>query len=98
VLTINEELNNNGIFIFKKYDKVEIVTISDKSLRHVFKINGQTNITGYAKNDFEDETDPIHLMSSQYGNMLLMKVACLIAKNPELVQDCKIANVKVVNP
>ena len=98
VLTINEELNNNGIFIFKKYDKVEIVTISDKSLRHVFKINGQTNITGYAKNDFEDETDPIHLMSSQYGNMLLMKVACLIAKNPELVKDCKIANVKVVNP
>ena len=97
-LTINEELNNNGIFIFAKNDKVEIVTLSDKSLHHIFRINGQANIAGYAKMDNEDETDPINLMNSQYGNMLLMKIACLIAKNPELLQDRSITNVKVLNP
>jgi hypothetical protein len=30
--------------------------------------------------------------------MLLMKVACLIAMNPELVKDAQITNVKVINP
>lgn len=98
MLTINEELNNNGIFIFKKHDKVEIVTLSEKSLHHIFKINGNVNISAFKKRDDEPETDLINVLNTQYGNMLLMKIACLIAMNPELIADAQITNVKVINP
>lgn len=97
-LTINDELNNNGIFIFKKHDKVEIVTLSEKSLHYIFKINGNVNINAFKKHDDEQESDLINVLNTQYGNMLLMKVACLIAMNPELVKDAQITNVKVINP
>jgi hypothetical protein len=98
MLTINKELNNNGIFFFKKHDKIEIVVLSEKDLHYIFKINEQVNITAFKKYDDEQETDLFNVMNTQYGNMLLMKIACLIATNPELIRDSKITTVKVLNP
>jgi hypothetical protein len=37
-------------------------------------------------------------MNTQFGNLMLMKIAALIAYNPEIVDDAKINTVKIVNP
>lgn len=97
-LTINEELNNNGIFIFKKHDTIEIVALSEKDLHYIFNLNGNVNIAGNYKSDKAQGSDLINMLNSQFGNMVLMKVAAILATNSDIITDAKISNVKVINP
>jgi hypothetical protein len=96
-LTINEELNNNGIFIFKKHDVIEIVALSEKDLHYIYNLGGNVNIAGTYKSDKAQGSDLVNMLNSQYGNMVLMKVAAILATN-DIVKDAKISNVKVINP
>ena len=102
-LTVNTELNNNGIFLFKKADQIDIVVLSEKDLHHIFSImssNGKLahTVLGAKLTDDRDMTDQLGVMSSQYGNLLLMKVAALISQNPELINGARINTIKVINP
>lgn len=102
-LVVNEELNNNGIFLFQKNDQIDIVVLSEKDLHYIYELVGKNGkkthtVLGGRLNDDEEGTDRYKVMSSQYGNMLLMKVAALLSQNPELISDRKINTIKVINP
>lgn len=97
-LTINKELNNNGIFIFKKHDVIEIVALSEKDLHYIYNLGGNVNIAGTYKSDKSQGSDLVNMLNSQYGNMILMKVAAILATNSDIAKDAKISNIKVINP
>ncbi len=102
-LTINEELNNNGIFIFKRNNQIDIVTFANQDIHRIFEIrnkNGKATHTvlGAKKLDSDIGSDNINTLNSQYGNLVLMKIAALISSNPDLIADAKINTVKVINP
>ena len=102
-LTINDELNNNGIFLFKKNNVIDIVILSSEDLHHVYEITGKHGtanhtVVGAKLDDNEVGADPLNIMNSEYGNLLLIKAATLMAKNPDLFKDAKIGNIKAINP
>jgi len=72
--------------------------MSEKDLHYRVKINGNTNICGAKMSDGEAGTDPINVLTSEYGNLILMKVAAILSENPSLLGDGQIGNIKVLNP
>jgi len=95
-----DSLNSLGIFIFTKGEKVEIVSLTDQSLKT--KINlGPTkrdtryNILGKTKKDRVINNKEI--LSSTGGHMELMKTMAYIAMSADKFKGKKIAEVRVVN-
>lgn len=102
-LTVNPILNNNGIFLFTKNDQMDIIALSEKDLHFIYELTGPSGkkthtIVGGKLEDDKEGTDKYKVMNSQYGNMLLMKIAALITENPELLTNHKINTIKVINP
>ena len=94
----NKDYNSNGIFIFKKGNRVELVLIDSRLLSGVEELDKGQTILG---NTLEDgKVDSTLILNSQYGNLLLMKAAACIAlnRNDILEGDEKISQVRVVNP
>lgn len=93
----NKDLNNNGIFVFRKGNRVELVLIDSRMLGAVSKVNGHsTNIFGE-----DDATMTSNDMRSFRGNIMLMKAAALIKLNKDQILQRKgdlISTVKVINP
>lgn len=94
----NKDYNSNGIFIFKKGNRVELVLIDSRLLSGVEELDKGQTILGNTRPD--GEVDSTLILNSQYGNLLLMKAAACIAlnRNDILEGDEKISRVRVVNP
>lgn len=103
-LVARPDLNKNGIFIFSKSNQMEIIVISEKDLHRRVNINGNQNICGAKLNDGQIGTDDINVLSSEYGNLMIMKAAAIIANNPSILfgadgkQEFKINAIKAINP
>lgn len=102
-VVVNPELNSNGIFIFKKNDKIDMICITEKDVHHVVPITHTSgklthNILGSKLLDNAEGTDPLFTMNSQWGNIVLMKMMAIIAANPEIFGDAKISLIKTINP
>ena len=103
-LVARPDLNQNGIFIFTKANQMEIVVISEKDLHRRVDINGNQNICGAKLNDGDPGTDNINVLTSEYGNLMIMKAAAIIAHNPNILfsadgkQEFKINAIKAINP
>lgn len=103
-LVARPDLNKNGIFIFTKANQMEIIVISEKDLHRRVDINGNQNICGAKLKDGQIGTDDINILSSEYGNLMIMKAAAIIANNPSILfgadgkQEFKINAIKAINP
>lgn len=103
-LVARPDLNKNGIFIFTKANQMEIIVISEKDLHRRVDINGNQNICGAKLKDGQIGTDDINVLSSEYGNLMIMKAAAIIANNPSILfgadgkQEFKINAIKAINP
>lgn len=103
-LVARPDLNKNGIFIFTKANQMEIIVISEKDLHRRVDINGNQNICGAKLKDGQIGTDDINVLSSEYGNLMIMKAAAIIANNPSILfgadgkQEFKINTIKAINP
>lgn len=103
-LVARPDLNKNGIFIFTKANQMEIIVISEKDLHRRVDINGNQNICGAKLKDGQIGTDDINILSSEYGNLMIMKAAAIIANNPSILfgadgkQEFKINTIKAINP
>ena len=80
-LTMDENLINQGIFIFKNGHELEIIALSPRDLHYVIPIKKNNNILGFKLKDGAVGTDPINTMINQYGNMLLMKICAILTEN-----------------
>lgn len=94
----NEGLIANGVFLFNKNDKMEMVLMTNQDPRYLFLLNGHENICGTKLKDNDPNTDPYFTFKSYVGNMYLMKGMAILASNPQLLKDCKFQSMKVVNP
>ena len=63
---------------------MEIIVISEKDLHRRVDINGNQNICGAKLNDGDPGTDNINVLTSEYGNLMIMKAAAIIAHNPNI--------------
>lgn len=95
-----DTLNSLGIFIFTKGDKVEIVSLTDQSLKTKINLgpskhDTRYNILGKTKKDRVINNKEI--LSSTGGHMELMKTMAYIAMNADKFKNKKIAEVRVVN-
>ena len=83
---------------------MEIIVISEKDLHRRVDINGNQNICGAKLNDGEPGTDNINVLTSEYGHLMIMKAAAIIAHNPNILfsadgkQEFKINAIKAINP
>lgn len=92
----------NGMLVFRGNSSSEIVMLEEiKSLLeyHQFanKKNG-TTILGKKYGDFETGSGNRHILSSQYGNLLMIKAMSIISRYPKLFDNCKIAKISAINP
>lgn len=94
----NKDYNSNGIFIFKKGDRVEFVIVDSRLLSGIEELEKGHTILGNTRTD--GETDTTVVLNAEYGNLLLMKAAACIALNrKDILRDGeKISQVRVVNP
>lgn len=95
----NSDYANNGIFVFRKGDRKEIVAIDSRLLSAIENIGRGHTILGATKKD--GDVDTTEILSSEYGNLLLMKLCAFVSTNrEELLEDgkYKIARMRVLNP
>lgn len=93
----NTALNANGIYLFEKGDKLEIVVIDEENLINgkVDLLHGNTILGNFVKDS--KATDGRTVMSNDYGNLMLMKACALLALDPELTKNKKVSNIKALN-
>ena len=83
---------------------MEIIVISNKDIHRRIPINGNYNICGAKLNDGDPGTDEVITLTSEYGNLMIMKAAAIIAHNPNILfsadgkQEFKINAIKAINP
>lgn len=93
----NETLNSNGIYLFEKGDKLEIVVLDEENMINgkVKLLHGNSILGTYIKDS--SITDNRVVMSNDYGNLMLMKACALLALDPELTKNKKVTNIKAMN-
>lgn len=95
----NDSLNSLGIFIFSKGNKVEIVSITDQSLKNRINLGTKKDprytILGKTKKD--SKVNNKEILSSTGGHMELMKAMTYIAMNQDKFVNKQIVEVRVVN-
>ena len=98
-LNIDDELAANGIFIFSKGGRSEIITFSKSDLYEQKKLKyGVQTVLQNMIIDSEPGTDNTKTMNTLYGNILLMKVMLIISRHPDLIPaGNKIQAIKVAN-
>ena len=93
----NEKLNANGIYLFVKGDKLEIVVIDEgHQINKEVKLPLGTSILGSFIRD-GSLTDTRTIMTATYGNLMLMKALTLVAVDPKLTENRKISSIRALN-
>lgn len=93
----NEALNANGIYLFEKGDRLEIVVLDEENAINgkVKLLHGNSILGTYIKDS--SITDNRVIMSNDYGNLMLMKACALLALDPKLTENKKVTNIKALN-
>lgn len=93
----NDTYNSNGIYLFEKGDRLEVIIIDDEHpINRYFKFNDNTSILGSYIPD-SNLTDNRTIMQASYGNMMLMKACALLAMEPELTKNTRVTNIKALS-
>lgn len=92
----NEMLYENGMLLFEKNGRVEIVMTDILDLNTVIPLNKGKSILGTLRGD-TDITDNRRILDSRRGHMLLMKAMAFVAENQDVFKNKKIQNIKAVN-
>ena len=93
----NNKLNANGIFLFSKDDRLEIVVIDEgHAINRKVKLPLGTSILGTYLKD-STLTDTRTIMESTYGNLMLIKAMALVALDPKLTENKKISSIRALN-
>lgn len=93
----NEACNVNGIYLFEKGNRLEIVIVDEEqqiNKRYDFRY-GNSILGSYIRNS--TLTDNRIVMDSSYGNMMLMKACALLSLDPDLTKDKRVTNIKALN-
>lgn len=101
-LVNNPALIANGMLVFRGKGTSEIVMLEEiKGLFDYHKfpnVKNGTTILGMKYSDSETGSGNRHILSSQYGNLMLVKAMAIVAKHPEVFKHCKIAKISAINP
>ena len=92
----NETLYENGILLFEKNGRVEIVMTDILDLNTQIPLKNGKSILGTVRGD-TDITDNRRILDSRRGHMLLMKAMAFVAENQDVFKNKKIQNIKAVN-
>lgn len=92
----DKDLNGNGIFIFQKDNRTEIIGMTNQALGTAFKLTRGSSILG--KTRYDKDVNSKDILDATTGNIELMKLMMFIAENQELFKDNKITQIKVINP
>lgn len=93
----NEKLNANGIYLFTKGEKLEIVVIDEgHQINKEVKLPLGTSVLGTFVRD-GSLTDTRTIMKATYGNLMLMKALALVALDPKLTENRKISSIRALN-
>lgn len=98
-LISNDELHNDGIYIFDKNGRTEIVCLSNLDLFRPIQLKkgSQTVLQNIIYND-EVGTDTTKTLNTLYGNFLNMKVMMLLAQNPTIIKpNSKVQAIRIAN-
>lgn len=98
-LKIDDELASNGIFIFNKGDKTEIVSFAKRDLYEKIKLkNGMQTVLQNMILDWEPGTDDTKTMNTLYGNLMTMKMLLLLSRHPDLIPPgSKVQAIRISN-
>jgi len=88
-------LTSNGIFIFQKQGKTEIITLSDKQLHNLNDLGLGTSLLGQYKRN--NQVNLKNTLTASNGNMDIMKAVLFVSENPELFYNTKIDSIKALN-
>jgi hypothetical protein len=95
----NDELAGNGIFIFEKGDRCEIVMMDTaEGLHKRVKLNRGTSILGEILKDDEYGVDTRFHLDASVGNMLLMKAVSFMSNHADYFKNKKVSRVIAFNP
>ena len=101
-LVNNPALIANGMLVFRGKGTSEIVMLEEiKGLFDYHKfpnVKKGTTILGMKYGDHETGSGNRHILSAQYGNLMLVKAMAIVAKHPEIFKHCKIAKISAINP
>jgi hypothetical protein len=90
------------MLVFRGKGTSEIVMLEEiKGLFDYHKfpnVKKGTTILGMKYSDSETGSGNRHILSSQYGNLMLVKAMAIVAKHPEVFKHCKIAKISAINP
>lgn len=97
----DDALNGLGIFVFTKGNLVEIVSLTDQSLKNEINLGKdkhdvRKNILGKTKKD--RVINKREVLSSTGGHMELMKAMAYVALKADSFANKKIAEIRVINP
>lgn len=98
-LISNDELHNDGIYIFDKNGRTEIVCLSNLDLFRPIQLKkgSQTVLQNIIYND-EVGADTTKTLNTLYGNFLNMKVMMLLAQNPTIIKpNSKVQAIRIAN-
>lgn len=95
-LVENDVLFENGILLFERNGRVEIVMTDILDLNTLVPLKNGNSILGTVRGA-TDVTDNRRILDSRRGHMLLMKAMAFIAENQDVFKNKKIQNIKSIN-
>lgn len=95
-LVENDVLFENGILLFEKNGRIEIVMTDILDLNTLIPLKNGKSILGTVRGD-TDITDNRKILDSRRGHMLLMKAMAFISENQDIFKNKKIQNIKAIN-
>ena len=95
----NDELAGNGIFLFEKGDRCEIVMMDTaEGLHKRVELNRGTSILGDILRDNEYGVDKRFHLDASIGNMLLMKAVSFMSNHADYFKTKKVSRIIAFNP
>lgn len=94
-LDSNEDLINDGLFIFSLGNKSEVVILEQNPLQTIISLGIGKSILGKTTDD--KYVDRLKTLSASNGNLALMKAMIYISQHQEYFRSKQISEVSVVN-
>lgn len=95
----NEELNGNGIFLFEKDNKCEIMMLETaEGLHRRVQLRKGTSILGNVLRDDDKGVDSRFYLDASVGNMLLMKAVSFISNHADYFRTKRVSRISAFNP
>lgn len=98
-LEVNDELATNGIFIFTKNGKCEIINFVKHDLYDKVKLKqGSQTVLNNMILDTEVGSDDSKTLNTLYGNIMAMRMMLILSRHRDLIKPgCKVQAIRVAN-